>query len=111
MPEPGAKIETGVDKLVKLVAAEKKVSIEDAAKELGVPISLVQEWADFLEQEGLLDTEYSLSKSYLLEKRLSRDDVVQKSKEYDTKKDAFIRKVDIALGRLESETATFEALR
>jgi len=111
MPEPGTKIETGVDKLVKLVAREKKVSIEDAAKELGVPITLVQEWADFLEEEGLLDTEYSLSKSYLLEKRMSRDDVKEKSKEYGAKKDAFVRKVDTALERLDNEAEVFGELK
>ena len=45
-----ANIETGVDKLVKLVAKEKKIELGEAAKQLGVSPTVVQEWADFLDE-------------------------------------------------------------
>jgi chromosome segregation ATPase len=106
-----AAIETGVDRLVKIVQREKKVSVEAAAKELGVSQTVVQEWSDFLEQEGLVEITYSLSKAFLVEKHLSKDDVEKKGKEYNTKKEAFTRKVDATLKQLEAETADFETIK
>ena len=108
---PETSIETGVDKLVKLVSKEKRIAVDDAAKQLNVDIAVVQEWADFLEQEGIIDVEYSLSKAFLVEKHISKQDLEKKGKEYDNKKEAFIRKVDSTLKKLESETADFETIK
>ena len=47
-----ANIETGVDKLVALVAREKKIEVGEAAKRLNVDTAVVQEWAEFLEEEA-----------------------------------------------------------
>lgn len=106
-----AKIETGVDKLVELVSSQKKISLDDAAKALGVSKTVVQEWAEFLEEEGLVGIEYSLSKTYLVEKKLTKRDVQKKEKEYEQKKEAFVRKVDTSLRQLENETAGFEEIK
>jgi chromosome segregation ATPase len=106
-----ASIETGVDKLVKIVQREKKIEIGAAAKELGVSTAVVQEWADFLEEEGLVETQFSLSKTFLIEKRLSKTEVEKKAKDYDAKKEAFTRKVDATLKQLENETADFESIK
>jgi chromosome segregation ATPase len=106
-----ANIETGVDKLVKLVAKEKKIELGAAAKELGVAPAVVQEWADFLEQEGLIGLQYSLSKTFIIEKRLTKSEVEKKGKEYEAKKEAFTRKVDTTLKQLENETADFESIK
>lgn len=106
-----ASIETGVDKLVKLISKEKKIELNQAAKELNVAPAVVQEWADFLEQEGLLDVQYSFSKTFLVEKRLSKADVEKKGKEYENKKEAFTRKVDATLKQLENETSDFESIK
>ena len=105
------KIETGVDKLVQLVTERKKVSIDDAAKELGVSKPVVQEWAEFLDEEGLLGIEYSLSRTYLVEKKLSKKEAQTKAKAYDQKKEAFVRKVDTTLKQLERETSGFEDIK
>ena len=61
------KIETGVDRLVNLVNTEKKISIDDAAKKLNVSKVVVQEWAEFLEEENILGIDYKFSKTFLLE--------------------------------------------
>jgi transposase len=106
-----AKIETGVDKLVGLVSERKKLSLDEAAKELGVSAPVVQEWAEFLEEEGLIGIEYSLSKTYLVEKKLSKHEVQKKEQEYEQKKEAFVRKVDTALKQLEKETSGFEDIK
>lgn len=105
------KIETGIDRLVQLVGRERKISLEDAAKRLGVPKEVVQEWVDFLDEEGLISVQYSLSNVFLQERQLSKKEVEKKEKEYSSKREAFIRKVDTTLKKLESETAGFEEIK
>ncbi len=104
-------IETGVDKLVSLVSSKKKIELEEAANELGVSQDVVREWGEFLEEEGTLTIEYSLSKVFFVEKRLSRGEVATKVKEYGSKKDAFVRKVETTLQTLSKETEEFEAIK
>lgn len=104
-------IETGVDKLVTIINDKKKVSVDEAAKQLGVSKVLVQEWADFLEQDGLISVEYSLSKVYLVERKLSKREVEKKTKEYTNRKDSFIRKVETTLHSLDKDTLGFEKMR
>ncbi|MBU0666718.1 MAG: hypothetical protein KKC26_05130 [Nanoarchaeota archaeon] len=104
-------IETGVDKLVSLVQSKKKIELEVAAKELGVSQEVVREWAEFLEEEGALSIEYSLSKLFLEEKKLSKKEVETKVKEYHSKKDSFVRKAETTLQTLEKETMEFEAIK
>lgn len=104
-------IETGVDKLVSLVERKKKISLDDAAKELGVGHVVIQEWADFLEEQGVLSVEYSLSKVWLTVKTLTKHEVAKKVKEYDTKRDNFVRKVETSLNSLEKEFHGFEKIK
>lgn len=107
----GIKIETGADKLVSLILDQKRVELSEATKKLGVSQDLVKEWAEVLEDEGLIGVEYSLSKTYLVQKQLTKSEVQQKYKEYANKKDAFVRKVDIALNNLTREIGTFEGVK
>jgi len=106
-----SKIKTGVDKLVELVLDKKKISVDDASKELGVSKDVIQEWAEFLEEEKIISVEYSLSKTYLVEKKLTKQDVERKKDQYKDKKEAFIRKVDTTLQHLTNETSRFEEIK
>lgn len=105
------RIETGVDKLVELINREKRIELGKATKELGVPEDVVQEWADFLDDEGLITIKYSLSKVFLEERSLSKKEVEKKSKDYIAKRDAFTRKVNTTLKKLEKETVGFEQIK
>jgi len=104
-------IETGVDRLVSLIANKKSVDLDAAAKELGVSESVVREWAEFLEEEGIISIEYGLSKVTLLEKKLTKKEAESKIKEYHSKKDAFVSKVESTLNALESETGEFDLIK
>lgn len=104
-------IETGVDKLVNLVNQKKKVSLDQAAKTLGVSTLVVQEWVDFLEEEGIIGVEYSLSKVYLVERKLGKKEVEKKEKEYTAQKDAFVRKVESTLKSLDGEALALDKVR
>lgn len=96
-------IETGVDKLVNIVKERGRISLDDAAKELGVSATVIQEWVDFLEEEGVLSVEYKLTRPYLVERKLTRKEVEAKSKEFTSKKDVFIRKAEVSLSFLEKQ--------
>jgi len=111
MIEPGASIETGVDRLLALLREKKKLDIVDAAKRLGVSLDIVQEWADFLDEEGLLKVEYSLTKTYLVPRQLTKKELSEKQHVYNQKKDAFVSRVDTALQQILSEGEAFDKLK
>ncbi len=104
-------IQTGVDKLVELISSEKKINIDDASKKLGISSQVIQEWGEFLEKEGLITIEYSLSKIWLCEKKLSKKEISDVAKEISSEKDAFLRKIDSALKTLQKETSGFEEIK
>ena len=99
----GSIIETGVDKLVKIVKERGKIALVDAAKELGVSTTVIQEWIDFLEDEGIIGVEYSLTTPYLVEKKLTKKEVEAKAKEFTGKKDIFVRRAEGSLGFIEKQ--------
>ena len=96
-------IETGVDKLVKIVKERGRIALADAAKELGVSATVIQEWVDFLEEEGIISVEYKLTKPYIVQKQLTKKEVETKAKEFAGKKDVFVRKAEVSLSFLEKQ--------
>ena len=96
-------IETGVDKLVNLVKTRGRIALADAAKELGVSTTVVQEWVDFLEDEGIISVEYKMTKPFLVERKLTKKEVEAKSKEFESKKDVFVRKAEVSLSFLDKQ--------
>ncbi len=103
MPATTSIIETGVDRLVRLVNEKGKVSIPDAAKHLGVSTIVIGEWADFLEEEEIIRLEHSLTKSYLVVMKLTKKEVQNKAKEFAGKRDIFVRKAEVTINFLEKE--------
>ena len=104
-------IETGVDRLVNFITEFKKISIQDAAKKLGVGTVVVQEWADFLDEEKVISIEYKFSKTILMERELSKKYLQQKTVAFDSNKDAFIRKVATSMKTLDTETIGLEKIK
>lgn len=107
----GSFIETGVDKLVKLIKERSKISMDDAAKELGVSLTVVEEWADFIEEEGIIRIEYKFTKPFLVDKKLTRTEVSQKGKEFKGKKEVFVRKAEGTLNFLEKEAERLKSVK
>jgi len=104
-------IETGVDKLVSLINAKGKIASYDAAKELGVSSTVVMEWADFLEEEGIINIEYKFTKPFLIARKLVKKDVQEKAKEFSGKKDIFVRKAEISLIFLDKEAEKLKQIK
>src|SRR3989338_6064714 len=94
-------IETGVDKLMELVKKKGKVTFHEASNELGVSPNLIEEWAEFLEEEGLINLDYNLTTPYISEKKLTKKDAEGRIKEFSDKKEQFIRKAETMLSLVE----------
>lgn len=107
----GSIIETGVDRLVKLVNTKGKISFQDAAKELGVSSIVVMEWADFLEEEEILKVQYKFTKPFLVARKLAKKDVREKAKEFSGKKEVFVRKAEVSLSFLNRESDKLASLK
>ncbi|MCK5333072.1 MAG: hypothetical protein KAJ24_01055, partial [Candidatus Aenigmarchaeota archaeon] len=59
-------LETGVDRLLKIVSEKGRYSAKDAAKRLSVSVDTIESWADVLEKENLMSKEYGPSGSLIL---------------------------------------------
>ena len=99
----GTVIETGVDRLVKIVKDRGRIALADAAVELGVSQAVIQEWMNFLEDEGIISVEYKLTKPYLVERKLTKKEVESKAEEFASKKDVFVRKAEVSLNFIEKQ--------
>ncbi len=110
MPE-SLVIETGVDRLVHLIKKIRKISIAEAAKKLGVSTIVVEEWADFLEDEGVISIEYKFTTPYLVERELTKTEVEIKKKDFGMKKEAFVRKAEVTLALIDKEAVSLQNLR
>jgi chromosome segregation ATPase len=104
-------IETGVDKLVNLINLKGRLSSVDASKELGVSTTVVMEWADFLEEEGIINVEYKFTKPFLVARKLGKKDAQERAKEFSGKKEVFIRKAEVSIGFLNKEAEKLNSIK
>ncbi|MEM4638119.1 MAG: ATPase, T2SS/T4P/T4SS family [Candidatus Woesearchaeota archaeon] len=66
-------LETGVDKLLKLINEKKRIPTYKVIGILKVSPELVREWVEFLEDEGLIHVEYKFSIQYLVSKEYLKE--------------------------------------
>lgn len=87
MGEAQEVVTTGVDTLIELLRKKKLVSVEEAAQIIKVKESVLQNWIDFLIEEGIIGVEYKFITPYIF----LRTDEKQASIIFDTKEE-FYRK-------------------
>ncbi len=104
-------IQTGVDKLVMLLKTKRKVSVKEASKRLGVPEDVIKEWADFLENEGLIHADYSLTNEFLVFKGMTEDKKKEKTDEFVHRKENFLRRAQSISLALDVETETIQKIK
>jgi hypothetical protein len=97
-------ITTGVDSLVQLIMQKKRIGIDEAAKALSVPKVLIEEWADFLEEREVIGIDYKLAKPFLVYKEMSKQENNELTKQFEGRKEGFLRRVDSALQNLDQES-------
>ena len=60
-----AVLKTLADELLELVKRHKKISVEDAAKKLKIPLSTIQALVDFLVEERIFGIEYKFTTPFV----------------------------------------------
>jgi hypothetical protein len=105
------RIQTGVDKLVALIKEKHKISLDDAAKILGVSKTVVTEWADFLEEESLIEIKYSFTKTFFLEKTQGAAVVAERERAQTAQRETFIKNSSVTIANAERESNEAEAFR
>jgi len=96
-------IETGVDKLVALVKEKRKVSLDEAAKTLFVDKNTVQEWADFLEEEGVIEIKYGFAKTFLVIKTLTPAEARDQERNVERQRETYLGATDPSVARTIAE--------
>lgn len=76
MVRNSAILRTGVDQLMEYVHKKEKVSLEEVAKQLKMPLKTVQSLVDFLVEEKILGIEYKFTTPYVY---LSKKDIREAS--------------------------------
>ncbi len=62
---PEKTIKTKVDELIELLEKVDYIKLVDAAKQLNIPLKVLQDWVDFLTEEGLIGIEYKFTTPYI----------------------------------------------
>ncbi len=62
-------IQTEADRLISLVDTKGKITAKEASKVLGLKERQVEEWADFLEKQGILNLKLNFFNLKLISKK------------------------------------------
>jgi len=81
MPVIPETIKTDVDVLIELIRQKGEISFEDAASQTHLPLSTIEAWANFLEEEGLISIKYKFTTPYLVYHTLSAEDLKKRTGE------------------------------
>ena len=79
----GVDITTAVDSLVKLVKERRRISVEEVSKILKIPENIINEWANFLEEEKIIQIEYKFTTPYLLDKKQTAENTSISKEDFD----------------------------
>jgi hypothetical protein len=104
-------LQTGVDRLMALVRQSHKISLEDAAKDLGVNKLIVQEWGEFLQEEGLLTIKYTLSNTFLVEHEQTPEEVQHASETLARERETFIHQSNLVSNEVKASIAELDEFK
>ncbi len=107
----GKTIQTEIDNLVSLVQEQERISVKDAAKRLNLPEETISEWAGFLEEEGIINIEYKLTKPFLVKKKLTSEQLNDLKSEVKEEKSIFDRKSQTTLNYLNKLETEVDSLK
>ena len=79
-------IKTGVDDLLELLKKHDKMSLQEAAAELNMPVKILQTWVDFLIEEKVLSVEYKFTQPYIYINRAEKQEKQENERKIDSLK-------------------------
>ncbi|MCK4300815.1 MAG: hypothetical protein KAX80_14835, partial [Planctomycetes bacterium] len=82
------RITTSVDRMMAYIQKQTKVRSEKCAKDLEIPVDQIEEWADVLEEKGLINVDYSPIKGMVLrlKKTIPKIEITKRMEEIKWKK-------------------------
>lgn len=98
--EGGIDLTTAVDSLVLLVNAKKRIPLEEVSKVLGLPDSIINEWATFLDEENIIKIEYQLTTPFLVETENTKR-IVEENLNIEIERDLISRKISVMLSAID----------
>ena len=104
-------IQTGADKLIDLVREKKEISIKEAGKLLGVDSSVIEDWANFLEEESLVSVNYKVTVPYISDRKLSKKELQEKVKNFHDNKEILMKKAESTLCFLDDQADEMREVR
>lgn len=58
-------ITTGIDRFIRILYEKKRVELNEASKQLGIPADTIEYWSYVLEGNGLVKIGYTLTAVYI----------------------------------------------
>ena len=104
-------ITTGVDALVRLVKGKQRVELSAAAKALNIPETTLETWAGVLEEEGILEIEYKLTKVFLVWIPPTAKEVEEKEVAFTTRKEGLVQEAEALQKKFTPEFSEVENLQ
>ncbi len=98
-----ALISTPIDRLVELIKNEREVPLEYAASKIGEEVPTVEEWANILEDRGIIKIDYKLSKIILKWNEPTKKEIEERNEFYITKKQEVKQKIEETTTKLKEE--------
>lgn len=86
-------LKTDVDSFINLVKNQGRITINDAARKLGINESVVEAWADFLVEERILGIEYKFTTPYIFMNYAEKENNTYTYSGFETKQE-FFRKAE-----------------
>ena len=110
------RITTSADRMVAYIQKRTKVRSEKCAKDLEIPVDQVEEWADVLEEKGLIDVDYSPIKGMILrlKKTLPMVEITKKMEKIEWEKKpkrlGFVKRLKMRFARPEKKAKELRKL-
>jgi chromosome segregation ATPase len=104
-------ISTGVDNLIRLAKEKGRIEIGAAAKELGMPVRTVEDWAHVLEEEGIITVEYKLTKIFLVWRTIEPKEAEEKRGRLQEKAIDTRQEIEQLLSRVEEGGSSLSAMQ
>jgi hypothetical protein len=103
-------IETPIDRLVGLVKARGRISVNELSKHLEVSNAVITEWAESLSGKELIGLEYGLFNTFVVLKQMTPRDVESKKKVFNGTRETIVRQAEGMLNYFDNEKQKYRAL-
>ncbi|MEM4215755.1 MAG: hypothetical protein QXD51_01585 [Candidatus Anstonellales archaeon] len=105
-----ALISTAIDKFIRLIKEKGKIELGLASRILNVPTATIEEWAHILDDEGIIDIEYKLSKVYAVWVVPSEEEIAREKGEFEEHRKEVVAEFEKTKERVEKEKAEIESI-